>query len=73
MELLVFVCALVTADLFAFRFGYDSRDRFSWNRRDGALAYDERSLTAARTADPAEYRSATRELDRELARLQRVG
>lgn len=72
MELLVFVCALVTADLFAFRYGHDSRDRFSWNRRDGALAYDERSLTAAKAADAAQYRSAANELERELARLQRA-
>lgn len=59
MELLLFLGALVTLDVLAVRFGYDSRDR-------DVLDHHQRALDAIRGGDPALYHAELRAFEEEL-------
>lgn len=61
MEILVLVGALVTLDVLAMRFGFDSRE-------SGPLDHHQRALDAIRGGDAALYQAELRAFEAELAR-----
>ncbi len=64
MEILVLVGALVTLDVLAMRFGFDSRD-------NGPLDHHQRALDAIRGGDAALYRTELRSFEEELGKRAR--
>lgn len=65
MELLLFLGALVTLDVLAVRFGYDSRDT-------DALEHHRRALDAIRGGDSALYQAELRAFEEELQKRTRI-
>ena len=61
MELLILLGALVTLDVFALRFGYDSREVH-------AIQHYERALDAVRGGNMELYRGELAEMERDLTK-----
>jgi len=61
MELLILLGAIVTLDVLALRFGYDSRETH-------AIAHYERALDAVRGGNMELYRGELAEMERDLTK-----